>query len=335
MEGEMKRMIQDGIGAWLRGLVWTAMIAGCAWASAQSYLVAPSTGHYHTVAMGAGEGVGLGQGIGVDGGQSTQPLPKDDLFAGTEIFAKGAADITEITMDPDSLNMVGGNDERRARSMVLNVVRTYTYDKPGMYNMSDVDAIRNKLNTGDWHCSVHIRDLKNGTGSDVCGKRRTDGMKETAIIEVEQKQLTFIHTIRRSGGPGSSEMGFFPMLPGLSPMTMMAMTNPEALADMHMGMHGMPFMYATPGMHVFTFNSEDMKGKMDDMKEQLKDLKVRPFDEQQMQEMRRFRIQVLPGAEAPVAPPAPTPHAAPAPPAPQVAPTPQVAPVPAAPQTPQ
>ena len=35
----MKKMIQERIGAWLRGLVWTAMIAGCAWASAQNYLV--------------------------------------------------------------------------------------------------------------------------------------------------------------------------------------------------------------------------------------------------------------------------------------------------------
>ena len=52
--------------------------------------------------------------------------------------------------------------------------------------MADVDAIRNKLNTGDWHCSVHVRDLKNGSGSDVCGKRRTDGMRETAIIEVSR-----------------------------------------------------------------------------------------------------------------------------------------------------
>ena len=67
-------------------------------------------------------------------------------------------------MDPDTLNLVGGSDEHRAHNMVLNVVRTYTYDKPGMYNMADVDAIRNKLNTGDWHCSVHVRDLKNGSG---------------------------------------------------------------------------------------------------------------------------------------------------------------------------
>src|SRR6201996_2493440 len=250
----MKKMIENTIGAWLRGLAWTAMIAGCAWASAQSYLVTPSTPHYRVVAMGAGEGAGLGAGVGAEG-QSTQPLPKDDLFAGTEVFAKGAADITEITMDPDTLNLVNGNDERRARSMVLNVVRSYPYDKPGMYNMSDVEAIRNKLNTGDWHCSVHIRDLKNGTGSDVCGKRRTDGMKETAIIEVEQKQLTFIHTIRREGGPGSSDVGFFPMLQGLSGLPAIAMMDPEGFADMQIALHSMPIIVGSGMPFVYSFDS--------------------------------------------------------------------------------
>ena len=81
-------MIKNRIGEWLRGLVWTAMIASCAWAGAQSYLVTPATGRYHTVAMGSGEGVGLGAGVGAEGGQATQPLPKDDLFAGAEVFAK-------------------------------------------------------------------------------------------------------------------------------------------------------------------------------------------------------------------------------------------------------
>jgi hypothetical protein len=299
------------------------MIAGCAWASAQSYLVTPPAGHYHTVAMGAGEGVGLGVGVGVgaEGGQATQPLPKDDLFAGTEVFAKGASDITEITMDPDTLNLVGGNDRGRARSMVLNVVRTYTYDKPGMYNMSDVEAIRNKLNTGDWHCSVHIRDLKNGSGSDVCGKRRTDGMKETAIIQVEQKQLTFIHTIRKGSGPGESELGFFPMLPGLHGLPAIAMMDPEAFADMQIGLHGMPFMWATPGPHVYTFNSPDMTLRMDEMQNNIKILKARPFDQKQMEDMNKqmkeFNKDFKEKDEkAPKAPPA----AGPASPAPAPAP---------------
>jgi hypothetical protein len=305
------------------------MVAGCAWASAQSYLVTPPAGHYHTVAMGAGEGVGLGQGIGAEGGaQATQPLPKDDLFAGTEVFSKGASDITEITMDPDTLSMVGGPERGRARNTVLKVVRTYTYDKPGMYNMADVEAIRNKLNTGDWHCSVHVRDLKNGTGTDVCGKRRTDGMKESAIIEVEQKSLTFIHTISK-GGPGESELGFFPMLPGLHGLPAIAMMDPDAFADMQIGLHGMPFVWANPNVHVIVrdFSGDamtpEMKQKMNELKDKMKELKDHPpIDEKQMQDLQKQMKElnksfykdkgVAPAAPGPLPAPA-TPQAAPAP----------------------
>jgi len=336
----MKQMIQNKIGAWLRGLVWTAMIAGCAWASAQSYVVTPAAGHLHTVAMGAGEGVGLGVGVGAEGGQNAQSLPKDDLFAGTEVFAKGAADITEITMDPDTLDLVNGKDERRARNTVLKVVRTYTYDKPGMYNMSDVEAIRNKLNTGEWHCSVHVRDLKNGTGSDVCGKRRTDGMRETAIISVEPKQLTFIHTISKNSGPGSSELGYFPMLPGLRGLPAIAMMDPDAFADMQIGLRGMPFVYANPDMNmrVFVRNfseemSPEMKLKMDGLKDKMKELKDHPpIDEKQMQDLQKQMKELNremnrdKGLMAPVAPVGPVGP---------VGPTPQAAPAPVTPQPPQ
>jgi len=328
----MKQVIKNRVGAWLRGLVWTAMIAGCAWASAQNYvtMTTSTNGHMHTVAMGAGEGIGLGQGIGAEG-QSTQPLPKDDLFAGTEVFSKGATDITEITMDPDQLDMVGGKDHSRAHNMVLNVVRTYSYDKPGMYNMADVDAIRNKLNTGDWHCSVHVRDLKNGSGTDVCAKRRTDGMKEQAIISVEPKELTFIHRIWKEGAPGSSELGFFPMLPGLHGLPALAMMDPEAFADMQIGLHGMPFVYAMPGMRynyqIRTFSSDsmtpEMKMKMDELKDKMKELKEHPpVDEKQMEDLQQQMKDLNKDLSkdfykgkgvAPLAPIAPTPQAAPAP----------------------
>ncbi len=148
-----------------------------------------------------------GGGLRMAAWQGTEPLVKDDLFAGTEKFAKGASDVTEVTMDPDTLDMVNGNGAKRAHNMVLNVVRTYSYDKPGMYRMEDVEEFRRKLNTGDWHCSVHTRDLKNGESTDVCNKRRGDAMVETAIITVEPKELTFIHTVRRSGGGSGPEAG--------------------------------------------------------------------------------------------------------------------------------
>jgi hypothetical protein len=133
----------------------------------------------------------------------------DDLFAGTEKFAKNAVSATEVTMDPQTLGLVDGKDKDKARSTKMSVVRTYTYDKPGMYDMAEVEAYRNKLNTGDWHCSVRTRDLKTGSSSDICNRTRTDGLFESAIMTVDPKQLTFIHTIKTkpSGAYGWNDGG--------------------------------------------------------------------------------------------------------------------------------
>lgn len=280
----MKKM-SESVGAWIRGMVWTAMIFGCAWASAQSYLVQPAGGRYQPVSMSAGEGVGVGQGTGVEGAQN-DAATKDDLFAGTDVFAKNATNVTEINMDPDSLNLVGGSDEHKARRMVLNVVRTYEYDKPGMYNMADVDRFREKLNTGDWHCSIHTRDLKTGESTDVCSKHRTDGLKETAIISVEPKELTFIHTIRRVG-PGESELGFFPIVTGAGPTAMMAMMDPDAFAAMQMGLHSLPMMMPEVQMQIQKLNSPEMKEQMDRLNQQMKELKIHPpIDSEQMKQLQ-------------------------------------------------
>lgn len=282
------------IAAWVRGLVWTAMIVGCAWASAQSYLVSPS-GHYKMMPMSGAAAQG-------EGAQNVDSS-KDELFNGTEVFAKNATHVTEITMDPDSLGLVGGPDGHKAHSMVLNVVRTYEYDKPGMYNVADVDAFRNKLNSGDWHCSVHERDLKTGESTDVCSKHRTDGLREQAIVTVEPRQLTFIHRIWRGNGPGSSELGFFPMMRGFGPMTMMAMTNPEAFADMQMAMPGMMFR-VEPNVMLSLKGLKDMKvqplneKQMKELNEQLKNLK--PLDEKQMKELNKLKgLRVMPFAPEP------------------------------------
>ena len=168
--------------------------------------------------------------------QTTPPV-KDDLFAGTEKFAKGASDVTEVTMDPNSLDMVGGPDANRAHRMILNVVRTYSYDKPGMFNPADVEEYRHKLEGGDWHCSVHIRDLKNGDSTDVCSRHRAPDMVENAIITVSPKSLTFIHNIRKANGQGGGlDMGGFPgmsmMLPGVPMALSFRIAQPVMAAEM-------------------------------------------------------------------------------------------------------
>jgi len=268
-------------------------------------------------------------------GQTSDPLPKDDLFAGTEIFAKNATDVTEITMDPDSLAMVDGKDKDKARNTILQVVRTYEYDKPGMYNMADVDKFREKLNTGDWHCSIHTRSLKTGESTDICSKRRTDDLHETAIITVEPKELTFIHTISHRamniGMPGMGEMGFYPG--ALGSLSSLAMLDPEMLelrmqinslkSGMHMNMLG-PNMMVIPDIKID--NDAIQKSIDKEMKDWDKSgAKMKEF----MSPDGMHRFMIMPdGPKAPEMPVAPESGAAPK--APEL-PQPPSDPAPAAP----
>jgi hypothetical protein len=229
--------------------------------------------------------LGQAQVEGVGESPQTKSSVKDDLFAGTEMFAKGASDVTEITMDPDTLDMVGGNNKGNAHKMVLNVVRTYSYDKPGMYKMEDVETFRNKLNTGDWHCSVHVREMKTGESTDVCNKRRTDGLKETAIITVEPKSLTFIHTIRKDGDGGQSDvmlpMGLQMMGPQMMPMGPEWRANAlVARAEMQADMAEMRANMAASGMYGGGF------------------IKMQPMDMQSLQMLKMDRLKGMGNIDA-------------------------------------
>ena len=119
---------------------------------------------------------------------------KDDLFAGTEKFAKGASDVTEVNLDPKMMGMLPADSGAAglAKKMKFMVIHTYTYDKPGMYNMEDVEAYRKKLADGTWTCAIHIKD-KSGT-TDICSRvARDHESSEMVILTAEPKELTFIH----------------------------------------------------------------------------------------------------------------------------------------------
>ena len=130
---------------------------------------------------------------------------KDDLFAGTEKFAQGASDVTEVNLDPKMMGMIpaGKQGADLARKMNFMVIHTYTYDKPGMYRMEDVDAYRKKLEDGTWSCSIHVKD-KSGT-TDICSRTSADHEgSEMVILTAEPKELTFIHM---SGRVSLSDLG--------------------------------------------------------------------------------------------------------------------------------
>jgi len=137
------------------------------------------------------------------------PQVKDELFAGTEKFAAGASDVTDVNLGPDMLGMVSGkHGGDMAHKLNFMVVRTYEYPKPGMYNMADVDAYRQKLRTGNWNCFIHTRDSKSGESTDICNRALPNNEgNEMVIMTVEPQELTFIHMSGKGSLADLSKMG--------------------------------------------------------------------------------------------------------------------------------
>lgn len=149
---------------------------------------------------------------------------KDDLFAGTEKFAAGASDVTEVNLDPKMMGMVhGGGGAELAHKMRYMVIHTYEYPKPGMYKDEDVEAYRKKLQDGTWSCSIHVKD-KSGT-TDICSRNSPDHEgSEMVILTAEPKELTFIHMSGNMSLDELSRMG------GMSHRTPVPPTPPTAPA---------------------------------------------------------------------------------------------------------
>jgi Domain of unknown function (DUF4252) len=123
------------------------------------------------------------------------PQVKDDLFAGTEKFAQGASDVTNIDLGPDMLGMIGGKQAGDlAHKMNFILVRTYTYPSTGMYKLDDVEVYRQKLRSGNWNCFIHTYQSKSGDSADICNRALPNHEgNEMVLLTVAPKELTFIH----------------------------------------------------------------------------------------------------------------------------------------------
>jgi hypothetical protein len=120
---------------------------------------------------------------------------KDDLLNGTEKFAQGATKVEDINLDPTTMGLISshhGPDSDMADKLDLIVIHSYSYDKPGMYNADEVEAVRKKLQDGSWSCPIHTRG-ESGT-SDICSRSSDDHVtNEMVIISIRPQKLTFIH----------------------------------------------------------------------------------------------------------------------------------------------
>jgi len=127
-------------------------------------------------------------------GNANRSQGRDSLFDGTDKFAKGASEVTEINLDPSTMGLVGssyGKEGAEARKMQSMVVHTYKYDQPGMYRMEDVDFYRRKFESGNWRCAIHVRTTSSST--DICSRADAEQVNEMVILSAEPQKLTFIH----------------------------------------------------------------------------------------------------------------------------------------------
>lgn len=134
------------------------------------------------------------KGADVQAKANTNSSSSDDLFAGTEKFAQGASGSTEINLDPDTMGMVGSknNNGDLSKKIKKMVIRSYTYDKPGMFKMEDIEVYRGKLEDGTWKCSVRVREKNQST--DICSRPAADHQtREMVIITTQPREVTFIH----------------------------------------------------------------------------------------------------------------------------------------------
>ena len=136
------------------------------------------------------------------GVRAMEPQVQDDLFAGTDKFAKGAKSSTEVNLDKNMLAMAGkfmnddGDGDKQekdlAKKLDFIVVREYEYAKPGEYNLADLAEFQKRLDAGGW--SYVVKERSEHSSTSVCVKIDTEGgTTELIVIEAEPKELTFVH----------------------------------------------------------------------------------------------------------------------------------------------
>lgn len=126
-------------------------------------------------------------------------MGNDPLLDGTDRFAAGAKEVTEVNLDKNMLMMASrfmgkGDEEGKElmRKMDFVYVRSYEYAKPGAYRMEDVAQFRGRLDESKWSHVVKARSEKEST--DVWMKADSEGtLSELLVIAAEPTELTFVH----------------------------------------------------------------------------------------------------------------------------------------------
>jgi hypothetical protein len=118
-------------------------------------------------------------------------------------LAAKAAKTVEVTLDASMLQFASRflsdkkPEEAEAKKLVAGLkhilVRSFEFDKPGQYAISDVEQLRSQLRAPDWSRIVGVRSsAAAGENVDVFIKREGDQVGGLVVIAAEPQELTVV-----------------------------------------------------------------------------------------------------------------------------------------------
>lgn len=121
-------------------------------------------------------------------------------------LSKKATQSVDISLDPSLLRLAGGvissdNGDNGAavNDLIKGIrgiyVRSYTFDRPGVYSKAEVKALVAQLLAPGWVAVVSTHDLKQDSDVHIYLRRAGDHTDGVAIIATEPRELTIVNIV--------------------------------------------------------------------------------------------------------------------------------------------
>ena len=118
-------------------------------------------------------------------------------------YAAEASETVDVTLDSSMLNLAKtflsdkDADQREAKEIVSQLksiyVRSYEFDKPGMYNTADIEQFRAELKAPEWNRIVGVKSKRDGENDYVFVRMVNGKMAGLAVIDASPKEFTLVY----------------------------------------------------------------------------------------------------------------------------------------------
>ncbi|MET0647124.1 MAG: DUF4252 domain-containing protein [Pyrinomonadaceae bacterium] len=134
------------------------------------------------------------------GGQDATVVPPPGL----EKYEAVATDSVEVTIDDRLLRLAAGAlsdrkpDERAVKALVAGLkgvyVRAFKFDREGVYQPAEVEALRGRFRAPEWSRVVGVRSKKYNSGNvDVFLSSAGEQLKGVAVVIAAPRELVYVH----------------------------------------------------------------------------------------------------------------------------------------------